>query len=61
MINYEKKLKRAITSRLKSLTEHKNTMTYTCNFGNPDPDIGLAQQCGGFKPVYGIPTLRSQP
>ena len=61
MINYEKKLKRAITSRLKSLTEHKKTMTYACNFGNPHPDMGLAQKCGGLKPVYGIPTLHSQP
>jgi hypothetical protein len=32
-------------------------MTY--EVGNPGPGLGQAQQCGGVKPVTGIPNLPS--
>ena len=40
------------TSHINSL----NTKTTPYDIGNPGPDLGQAQKCGGVKPVYGIST-----
>jgi hypothetical protein len=41
--------KRTITYPLKSLNIKKTT---TYDIGNPGPDLGQAQKCGGFKHLY---------
>ena len=42
---------------LTELTEHKKTAK--CDLGNPGSGLGQAQQCGGVKPINGIPPLDS--
>ena len=53
--------KETITSHLSPLTFHLNSLniqkTTTFDVQNPGLGLGQAQQCGGVKPVNGIPIL----
>ena len=53
MVNNSTKIK--MNNRLSpQLLNIEKTTTY--DVGNPGPCLGQAQQCGGVKPVNGIPT-----